>query len=489
MTAHKFKVITGGSHTTRPLPFSAALDLGPRELAGNMALLFAMSLLRAKRPTDLEDPHSQIWINERTGFTLHELLCELRNLSWFEARALPSFDLPPVAHDVANGDAKSKRRQASWNDDGQLTLRTIFRGGLGFSENAPRLSPIFQLDTEVSETGGYMPPLSETSDMSSWLSWCAAHSGASLRPQCDQVQPEIQSLGHLSEYIHQAMPSRLFHNAALDALARGAEVDHGLCPDYPASHSWNGPRILNLMAKAEQQAQRLSTDNMMRNRRHYHRPPVTAARMSVHLACQDMSSDKNDTFRQAADELADAAPNLLHWYTQAQDVMRGPQTIEPALFLPLSGTGNAPLHPSDFTSTVMIAGALGTLIKAVFETSPEALRPVRDQGPDRHLEADIDQLVANISLARLVAGGHFPAENYQDLRLGQTIALHLLRDTLGQENRSTQLSFRDFDGRRLTLKAHPRSFGRGHVELLEDGRTIDWPHDKSMPRPNLTAIV
>jgi sulfur transfer protein SufE len=211
--------------------------------------------------------------------------------------------------------------------------------------------------------------------------------------------------------------------------------------------------------------------------------------MSVHLTQQLCASRTDDTLHRAADELSEAAPNLLHWYTQAHKALRGCYKTSPLLFLPMTHQGNAPLNPSDFTDTLVVAGVMATLLKAVFETAPRNLCAIRERNPERSLGADLNQLVANISLARLTAGGHYPAENHHDLRLGQTIALHILRDALAQDNRTASVSFQDFDGHDVTLQCHARSFGRGRVDFSENGRLSDWPKQDAARRTHLTAVV
>jgi len=63
--------------------------MGPAELAAELAELYALSLVRDLPFALMQDPHCTIWIDGTTRFTLHELLCELRSLSWFDDQALP----------------------------------------------------------------------------------------------------------------------------------------------------------------------------------------------------------------------------------------------------------------------------------------------------------------------------------------------------------------------------------------------------------------
>ena len=87
------KVIDGGGARIGPR-HQAIVPEAPHlcvsELAADMAEIFALSLLRKRGLADLDDPHCAVWIDSATHFTLHELLCDLRSLAWFDqTRSLP----------------------------------------------------------------------------------------------------------------------------------------------------------------------------------------------------------------------------------------------------------------------------------------------------------------------------------------------------------------------------------------------------------------
>jgi hypothetical protein len=488
-TATRFGVIDGdgrGRSLRERIAMPAPPDLSAPELAADMAELFALGLVQDLRAEALRDPHCSVRIDGATRFTMHELLCELRNLSWFDARVPLAGTGSDRSPDVQPGQmGASQRRALRCNADFQLTLETLLRGGVVLRGGGPVLSAFWDSDhmePHPKPEPGVWP--TEEATMSEWIGWCAGHSQAGLRLPWADVRPrQDPSLGDRAETLHRTPPARPFHNAALVALARGTDMAPGL------PGTWTGSRLFSLMAEGEALASRFARAQVSEKGR-MPRPAVTAARMTVWLGSEEgVSVPESDTHRAAAEELVSAAPNLVHWVSRANRARRGPQRFEASLFLPLAGPERQHLTPSDLGAHAVVAGVLATLVKAVFDTSRRTqLQAVGQGGKVLALEDQIDRLAANIGLMRCVTGGYFPAENIQDLRLGQAIALHLLRDRLEQDNRSAQMGLRDFDGKSLQLVSHPRRFGRGYAELRRDGEPIAWPQEAGHPAAHLTAV-
>lgn len=473
---------SGRARGSRPDPGNQeAPRFSAPELAAEMAEIFAFALLGQCRLDELNDPHGAVWVDGRTRFTLHELLCELRSLSWFDASR-------PLAGGALGGEA-AHRRALRWSDEGQLTLRSLFRCGVLLRGDAARLSAFWASDHGPLALEPVRRPPRADAPMSAWLDWCERQNGAGLRlPEQVARRQGAMTLGAMADDLHRVPASRPFFNAVLAALARGAALDPGLgAPDT----AWRGNRLMALLANAEVRASRavlmqaLAPDRLPR-------PAVTAARMTVWLAREERDQDSASAlYRAAADELAEAAPNLLYWVGRANAALRhGRQRFDNSLFLPLSEPCGPTLNPADCATHTAVAAALATLVKAVFDTSRRAqLQPVGIYGPTLAMGDEADLMVANVALARVVSGGYHPAENIQHMRLGQAIALQVLREALEADNRSATLGLTDFDGRTLRIEAHPRPFGRGWAELRVDGVARPWPSEAAPPAAHLTAVV
>lgn len=472
----------GGGRTGAALALPDAPQFSAPELAAEMAELFTFGLLRDCPIAELGNPHAIVPVDAACRFTLHEMLCELRNLSWCDAGSAAS-----LAQRAERGATLAGHRQTlRWNDDGQLTLRTAFRSGVQHQQGAA-LSALIAADHSVAEPCGPLAPLPETAPVSDWVHWCAMHSGAGLRLPGAVVDPAAapSTLGGLAAQVQSMPPSRPFLNAALGSLAAATPLDPGL-----QGAPWKSGRLFAVLADAERRAVRAAVRTMTRADR-LSRPAVIAARLSVFLERDDASSGpETASLQAAATELATATPNLLNWVTGLNTVLRGKQRLQHCLFLPLIPAGQMPPHPANVASHVVVAGALATVLKAVFDTSPAPqLSAVGTTASDPQLARELDALASNVAMARVVLGTHFPAENHQDLRLGETIGLQVLRECLERDNRSARVTLRNFDGQEVQVVAHPRVFGRGFAELHCAGQPVAWPQDKANPAAHLTAVV
>lgn len=489
-----FTVITGGAGPTgadlADLPLPIAPQICASELAAQMAEMFAMGLVSGCGPNDLANPHCSVRIDRATRFNLHELLCELRSLPWCDSKTSPRAVAPSANTSPAHPSEADLRRAGVWNGAGEMTLATLFSAGINHGPGGLRLSQLFSTDRKVAEPEGPITPPSADARLSQWVRWCARHSGAGLAiPGQDTSNPQPQTLAALTSRVCTTPAARPFQSAALAALANGTALDPGLVPHGLEAPGWTGGRVFSLIAQAEIYARRAAMRRLTEADR-LSRPAVTAARMTVHLAQEERHISAGDArYREAADQLVQFAPNLLSWVSKANAAARGAQRFEHSLFLPL-GAPAAAYHPSDAAAHVIVAGALATVMKAVFDTSRPSHLRLADRASGRlDLAQELNLLAANYAMARVVSGGYLPAENHQDLRLGQSIGLQILRSALEQDNRSASVQLRGFDGDHLKVVCNPRSFGRGHAELHRDEQAQHWPQDRAKPAAHLTAVV
>lgn len=442
------------------------------ELAAEMAELFAFGLLQDCAPADLCDPHSQVSIDGGPRITLHDILFELRSLPWYD-RATPDCLGQPEA---------LARRATRLTSDGEFTLSALLQAGVPAAAK-PGFSAFLRADHSVAQPMPERDVPGPSAPMSAWVEWCARRSGAGLQlPGRGGQTKAPRSLAEMAAYVQAMPPARPFHNAALAALARGVALNAGT--------SWTGSDLFGMMAEAECRAIRIALLQAGRTDR-LARPAVTAARLSVALSLpSDTRSEQVRPIECVADILAEHTPRLLQWMSRANRYRRGPQRTETSLFLPLCTTGTMLNHPSDVATHMMVAGALATLVKAGFDTARRTpLHMVGQSGPELALAAEADRLVADIATARLVSGGYFPAENIRDMRLGQSLALQVMREKLESDNRAATVTFSDLDGRSLRLDAQPCLGARAHVGLFIDGLPMQWPYETGPAAPHLTAVI
>src|SRR6185369_11752387 len=110
----------------------------------------------------------------------------------------------------------------------------------------------------------------------------------------------------------------------------------------------------------------------------------------------------------------------------------------------------------------VIAGACATILKACFAESfviPNPQVPsedggqlVRYAGSDLTVGNELDKLAENIAMARNFAGVHWRSDGVEGLKLGEDVAIALLRETRAM-NRETFGGFAltKFDGAKITV--------------------------------------
>ena len=465
-----FRVIDGGRSAGEGLSASlhppAAPQLSAAELAADMAELYALALVRDVPFTALQDPHTGVWIDGRTRFTLHELLCELRSLSWFDASGR-------VAQDT---DAEAgARRDLRLNGDGQLTLRSLFRGVVARPLAGIRVSAFHEDDSSADPVADPGARPAAEAPMSAWVEWLERSTGARLtlpgHATCG-VGPDLTPR-LLTDRLRQAPVARVHFNAALMLLVRGTAFDEGLDPQGGADPI-SAQRLLALMAEAAERAAALALRRQARLDR-LSRPGVVAARLTALLA-QDEPRGGDPLLREVAEELQTGAPGLLHWITRLNARHGRTGRFHDMLLLPpLCGEGGMP-HRAEGAVQGVVTGALCTLLKALFDTRRQArLRMVGEAAGGLDITAEADRLAADVLLQRSLAGSHFQAENHQDLRIGEAVALQVLRDWLEGLDHGASLSFCNFDGQRISLVSHRRATGQTEVGFCRDGRPAAWP--------------
>lgn len=121
--------------------------------------------------------------------------------------------------------------------------------------------------------------------------------------------------------------------------------------------------------------------------------------------------------------------------------------------LPLAYPEGSPMHPSYPAGHAVIAGAGATVLKAFFESPHVLSDPVVAtadgldltpyDGPELTVGGELDKMATNMTHGRDMAGVHYRSDGTEGLRLGETVAIALLRN-------ASERSHPPFDGWTLT---------------------------------------
>ena len=121
--------------------------------------------------------------------------------------------------------------------------------------------------------------------------------------------------------------------------------------------------------------------------------------------------------------------------------------------LPQAFPEGSPMHPSYGAGHATVAGACTTLLKAFFDESvifPEPRIPSVDgstllpwTGESLTVGGELNKIAANVAMGRNVAGVHWRSDADASLKLGEQLAISVLRDI-------KRSSFEAFPGFRFT---------------------------------------
>ncbi|MBI3846109.1 MAG: vanadium-dependent haloperoxidase [Planctomycetes bacterium] len=133
--------------------------------------------------------------------------------------------------------------------------------------------------------------------------------------------------------------------------------------------------------------------------------------------------------------------------------------------LPLAFAEGCPTHPAYGAGHATVAGACVTILKALFDEhfvipnpvvpSPDGLTLVPYTGADAEqltVGGELNKLAANVAIGRNIAGVHWRSDATESLKLGEAVAISILRDQkLCFNENFSGFTFTKFDGTRITI--------------------------------------
>ncbi|HEU4428033.1 MAG TPA: vanadium-dependent haloperoxidase [Myxococcota bacterium] len=129
--------------------------------------------------------------------------------------------------------------------------------------------------------------------------------------------------------------------------------------------------------------------------------------------------------------------------------------------LPMAFPEGSPTHPAYGAGHATVAGGCVTILKALFDESFEIPRPVvpTDEGTQLRpwrgerltVGGELNKLASNVATGRNIAGVHWRSDAAESLRLGEAVAIALLRDHQATFNEGGSYRFTRFDGTPISI--------------------------------------
>jgi hypothetical protein len=131
--------------------------------------------------------------------------------------------------------------------------------------------------------------------------------------------------------------------------------------------------------------------------------------------------------------------------------------------LPMAFPEGSPVHPAYGAGHATVAGACTTILKAFFDETDIIRNPVRvsDDGnsliplpPGTNLTVggELNKIASNVATGRNLAGVHWRTDGIESLKLGEAIAISVLRDQRATyDEQFGGFTFTKFDGTRITV--------------------------------------
>jgi hypothetical protein len=360
-------------------------------------------------------------------FASAEQAAEMAELYWQAlARDVPFADYessPLIAEAAADLGRFSDLRAP--RQGGKVTPRTIFRGAAEGSLAGPYISQFLYRDiffTPIRVQQRIRTAVADRDYLGHYEEWLDNQNGALAGVNTFNPDPAYVRTGRdLGEYVHRDFTYQAGMGASLILLKMGAPPNAG----NPYKHSrtqsgfttFGAPYLLFLLATVSQAALTACWyQKWMVHRRL--RPEEMGGRVANHLA------------RRARYPLH---PSLLDSRALATTLSRHSSAL-------LSGAypEGAPTHPSYPAGHPVLSAAGATVLKAFFDEKyvlPQPVEPSADGqalqpygGPPLTVGGELDKLAVNIGMGRNFAGIHWRSDLAEGLRLGEEVAISVLRE-------------------------------------------------------------
>lgn len=342
---------------------------------------------------------------------------------------------------------------------GAVTPATLFRGLTSGDSAGPYLSQFFyqpcnfganKIEQKIRTT---MPGIDYMKNFSTWL---AVQNG--VNQPADVFDPTARYMRNgrdIGQWVHIDVLFQAYFQGFLILAGLGAPFDDGNPyignPTQDGFGTFGGPHIATLLCEVSTRALKAVWFQKWFVHRRL-RPEVHAARVDrtlYHGAGYPVHTEILDSLSNGA---------RLGGYMPAGNAL-----------LPMAFPEGSPTHPAYGAGHATVAGACVTILKAWFKESTKLvdlgvtpLQPLDDgsdvvpytgsDAGDLTVGGELNKLAANVALGRNTAGVHWRSDATESMKLGEQLAIAILRDQKPCYNEPFGgFSLTKFDGTQITV--------------------------------------
>lgn len=342
---------------------------------------------------------------------------------------------------------------------GAVTPATLFRGLTAGDRVGPYLSQFFYHDCNFGankieqKITTAVPGIDYMTDFATWL---AVQRGIAQPANTFDPVPRYMRNGRdIGQWVHIDVLFQAYFHAFLILAGAGAPFDEGNPyngnPSQAGFGTFGGPHIATLLCEVSTRALKAVWFQKWFVHRRL-RPEVHAAR--VHRTLH--AGAGYPVHSEILTSLSDA--NRLGGFMPAGNAL-----------LPMAFPEGSPTHPAYGAGHATVAGACVTILKAWFNETTRlvdiGLAPVQptDDGlnlvpyvesdaGDMTVGGELNKIATNVALGRNTAGVHWRSDGNESLKLGEQIAIGILKDQRACYNEVFNgFSLTKFDGTTITV--------------------------------------
>lgn len=362
---------------------------------------------------------------------------------------------PTVAQAAADLSALSDFRGPA--SGGSVTPATIFRGTAPGDEKGPFLSQFLLKEVpygSLTISQKQKTVIAGMDYLTDYDDWLAVQNGTTAveADEFDGTRRYIRTMRDMGQYVHVDALYEAYLNACLILLGMNAPVDDGNPYKNSANQigfaTFGGPHILSLVTEVATRALKCVWYQKWAVHRRL-RPEAYGGLVHLKVAGHN-GTTKNYPIH----------ADMLNSQALAQTFSKFGTYLMPMAF-----PEGSPTHPAYGAGHATVAGACVTILKAWFDENWVIPNPVRattdglDLVPYTGADAgaltvggELNKVAANIAIGRNMAGVHWRSDYAESVKLGEHVALCILKQQSTLYNEDSSFTLTRFDGSTVTVR-------------------------------------